>query len=129
MSADSPVAIRSAISWFEIPVTDFDRAVRFYEAIFETTLQAHAFGTGRGAVFPYERPGGGCLDEGSASKPGTSGIVIYLDATDRLDRTLDLAARSGGRVELPRTELPNEMGYIAHFLDSEGNRIGLHSIT
>ena len=118
----------SAITWFEIPVTDFDRARRFYGAIFETTLREERFGPGRIAVFAYERPGiGGCLDENSESRPGTLGTIVYLDAAGRLDRTLDLVEGAGGRIASPKTALPPGMGFVAHSVDTEGNRVGLHA--
>lgn len=130
MSADSTVTTRSAIAWFEIPVKNFDRARKFYESIFETTLMERPFGAGRIAVFPYERPGvGGCLDESSVSTPSASGTVIYLDASGRLDRTLELTPKAGGSVEMPKNALPGEMGSIAQIIDSEGNRVGLHAIS
>ena len=126
---ETQTAVRSALTWFEIPTADFDRARRFYETIFETTMPEHPFGNARIAMFPYEQPGvGGCLDEGSASRPAAGGVVVYLDARGRLDRTLELVASAGGRVVAPKTQLPN-IGFVAHVIDSEGNRIGLHSIS
>lgn len=121
----------SALSWFEIPTADFDRARRFYEAILETTLIEQPFGAARIAVFPYdhETGTGGCLDEGSESKPCSNGTVIYLDVDGRLDRTLERVPAAGGRVASPKMALPPGMGYVAHIFDSEGNRVGLHAIS
>lgn len=121
-------AVRSALTWFEIPTADFDRARRFYETILETTLNEQPFGEGRVAVFPYAQPGvGGCLDDSSDSRPG-EGTVIYLDVDGRLDRTLERVADAGGRIAAPKLALPPGMGWVAHIIDSEGNRVGLHSI-
>jgi predicted enzyme related to lactoylglutathione lyase len=121
---------RSALTWFEIPTVDFERARAFYDAILETTLRTEAFGPARIALFPYERPGiGGCLDEGSASRPSQDGVVVYLDATGRLDRALELAVSAGGRIAAPKTALPPGMGHVAHIIDTEGNRVGLHAIS
>ncbi len=126
---ETQTAVRSALTWFEIPVADFDRARRFYETILETTIPEHAFQGSRIAVFPYEQGGaGGCLDAGSPSKPGDRGVVIYLDVRGRLDRTLQLVASAGGRIASPKAELPN-IGFVAQIIDSEGNRVGLHSTT
>jgi predicted enzyme related to lactoylglutathione lyase len=120
----------AAISWFEIPTADFDRARRFYGAILETDLPESRFGAARLAVFPYERPGvGGCLDEGSKSRPSADGTVVYLDVSGRLDRTLELVASAGGSVAAPKEALPPGMGFVAHIIDSEGNRVGLHAIS
>jgi len=127
--SETATAVRSALTWFEIPTADFDRARRFYETILETTLNEHAFGSARIAVFPYSEPGvGGCLDEGSHSHPSDGGVVIYLPAHGRLDRALELVETAGGRVVAPKTELPN-IGFVANIIDSEGNRVGLHSIS
>ncbi len=128
---ETPTAVRtSPITWFEIPTADFDRARRFYETILETTLSEQPFGSARVAVFPHadERAPGGCLDEGSESRPCPGGTVIYLDVTGRLDRTLDLVERAGGRVAADKMELSG-IGWVAQIFDSEGNRIGLHAIS
>jgi hypothetical protein len=127
--SDTQTAVRSALTWFEIPNADFDRARRFYETIFETSLAEHAFDGARIAIFPSAGEGvGGCLDAGSEAKPGDAGVVIYLDALGRFDRTLGLVEGAGGRIVSPKRHLP-EIGYVAQILDSEGNRIGLHSKT
>jgi predicted enzyme related to lactoylglutathione lyase len=126
--SETTIAHGSAVTWFEIPTLDFDRARRFYGEIFETTLREEAFGAARIALFPYERPGiGGCLDEGSASRPSAEGTIVYLDASGRLDRTLERAVAAGGRSAAPKVALPAGMGYVAHIIDSEGNRVGLHA--
>ena len=128
--SDTATAVRSALSWFEIPVADFDRALAFYRAIFEKPLDEQTFAGSRIAVFPYERPGvGGCLDAGSQSRPSADGAIVYLDVDGRLDRTLELVPASGGRGAMPKTALPPGMGWVAHIIDSEGNRVGLHAIT
>ncbi len=127
--SETSTNLRSALTWFEIPTIDFDRARRFYEAVLETKLNEHPFGSSRVAVFPYESPGvGGCLDANSASRPSSDGVVIYFDVDGRLDRTLELIEAAGGRVVVPKTALPG-MGSIAHIIDSEGNRVGLHAMS
>lgn len=127
---ETTTGVRSALTWFEIPTVDFDRARRFYETIFETTLNEQSVGESRVAVFPHERPGvGGCLEAASASRPSSDGAVVYLAAEGRLDRTLELVGPSGGRIAVPKTALPPGMGWYAHIIDSEGNRVGLHSIS
>ena len=120
----------SAVTWFEIPTLDFDRARTFYSAILETPLREERFGAARIAVFVHERPGvGGCLDEGSSSRPSADGTVVYLAANGRLDRTLELTIAAGGRIASPKVALPPGMGHVAHIIDSEGNRVGLHAIS
>jgi uncharacterized protein len=125
--SEPATAVRSALTWFEIPTADFERACHFYQKILEAPLNVQKFGPGRIAIFPYDEPGvGGCLDESSESRPSDGGVVIYLPAHGRLDRALELVEPAGGRVVTPKTEIPS-VGFVAHVTDSEGNRIGLHS--
>lgn len=120
-------ATRTAITWFEIPATDLQRAKRFYEAIFEAELKVMDFG-GPMAIFPYENPGiGGCIFAGGDSHPSPHGTLIYLNAEGRLDRTLELVTQAGGRVDTPKAKITDDIGYVAHIIDSEGNRVGLHA--
>jgi hypothetical protein len=121
-------ATRTAITWFEIPATDLQRARRFYETIFETQLNVADFG-GPMAIFPYESPGiGGCIFSGG-THPSPHGTLIYLNAEGRLDRTLELVTQAGGRVDTPKMKVTDEIGYVAHIIDSEGNRVGLHAMS
>jgi len=120
----------AALTWFEIPVADFDRARRFYSTILEVELPESVFAGDRIAMFPYGSPGiGGCLDEGAKRAPSAEGTVVYLDVKGRLDRTLELVPAAGGRVATPKEALPPGMGFMAHIIDSEGNRVGLHAIS
>ncbi len=129
-TATTAATPRSAVTWFEIPTADFDRARRFYETILETTLAEHPFDKARIAVFPHEGTGvGGCLDESSASSPSTGGTVVYLDVDGRLDATLARVESAGGLILAPKTALPPGMGSVAHIADSEGNRVGLHALS
>jgi predicted enzyme related to lactoylglutathione lyase len=119
---------KTALTWFEIPTVDFERARRFYETIFEAPLKVVEDIQGRVAVFPHERPGvGGALEEGG--KPSSHGTLIYLNADGHFDRTLALVESAGGRIETPKTPLPPGMGWIARIVDTEGNRVGLHTIS
>ena len=131
MSDTATASSTSAISWFEIPTNDFDRARRFYETILEKTLREEPFGKARVALFPYEQPGvGGCLDEGSPSKPSSTGTVVFIAVADgQLDATLARVATAGGSIAVPKTALPPGMGSYAHIIDSEGNRVGLHAMS
>lgn len=126
--SETTTTARSAITWFEIPTADFGRACRFYETILETSLRTEQFGPQRIAVFPYQQPGmGGGLTEKSDWQPGAGGTVVYLDVDGRLDRTLERVEGAGGRLAVPKVELPHGIGWVAHIIDSEGNRIGLHA--
>ena len=115
--------------WFEIPAADFDRAVGFYEKVFETKLLRETMAGSELAVFPYNQPGtSGCVIRGEGYKPGREGCVVYIHSDTDLDQPLARAAKAGGKVATPKTALPDGMGFYAHFVDSEGNRVGLHSM-
>jgi hypothetical protein len=117
------------INWFEIPATDLNRAAAFYEQILALTLNRSDMGPQSLAVFPYDHDHatGGTLIAGPGFKPSTDGAVVYLHAAESLDTVLARILPAGGKILLPRTELPPGMGAYAHFLDTEGNRVGLHA--
>ena len=123
-------AHRNALKWFEIPVADMDRAQRFYETVVDAPLRREAMGPATTlAVFPYDSAGvGGCLFAAEGIRPSADGAVLYLNAGESLDAALERVRAAGGRILLPRTELPEGMGCFAHFADSEGNRVGLHAL-
>lgn len=121
-----------ALNWFEIPVADMDRAVRFYEALTRQSLKREAFG-GPGqelAVFPGDREADvrGALFKSPAMQPAAQGTLVYLNAGDALDPWLSRAESAGGRVAQPKVTLPEGMGCFAHIIDSEGNRVGIHAL-
>ena len=116
------------INWFEIPVRDLDRARRFYEATFAVELKPEVMEGMHMAIFPCDAPAtGGASLACPEGKPGDHGVVIYLHGGDDLSVPLARAVAAGATVLMPRTELSPEIGSIAMFADSEGNRIGLHS--
>ena len=121
-----------AIHWFEIPVRDLDRAQRFYETLFHRSLRREAMGPDTTlAVFPYEQGNGvgGCLYAGTnAPAPTTQGTVVYLNAEPSLNAVLARLTEAGGKLLVPRVDLPGDMGAFAHIEDSEGNRVGLHAL-
>ncbi|MDR3772892.1 MAG: VOC family protein [Terracidiphilus sp.] len=121
--------MNKTISWFEIPALDLKRASAFYEQILAVTLNHGDMGPTSLAVFPYDRDHstGGTLITGTGFKPSIEGSVLYLNAGESLDAVLARIAPAGGTIVLPRTELPPGMGAYAHFLDTEGNRVGLHA--
>jgi predicted enzyme related to lactoylglutathione lyase len=119
-----------SLSWFEIPVRDLERAEAFYRAVCDQPLRRETIGEAELAVFPKSEDGvGGCLfrhPQGPA--PTQEGTVVYLNAGPSLDAALARVEEAGGRIVLPRTELPEGMGCFAHFVDCEGNRVGLHAL-
>ena len=115
-------------TWFEIPTADFERAIRFYEAVFEVKLRRENIG-GELAVFPGdENAVNGALVHQEGYAPSLTGAAIYLNAGNDLAPLLARAVAQGGKALLPKTALPPGMGHFAHMQDSEGNRIGLHSM-
>ncbi len=122
----------NAISWFEIPATDLTRATKFYETIFDTQLIPMDMPAIRMRMFALtdmmSGVGGAVVDSGNSYKPSaTDGPLIYLNGSPDLQIVLDKVEAAGGKVLMPKTEITPEYGYMALFLDSEGNRIGLHS--
>jgi uncharacterized protein len=118
---------QSAINWFEIPVTNMDRAVRFYNSILGIQLEKMEVMGATSAFFPYETEGvGGSLTMGDGYVPSQTGAVIYLNGGQNLSTVLDRVEAAGGQIMLPKTSI-GENGYIAFFIDTEGNKIGLHS--
>ena len=122
--------MQNAITWFEIPVANLDRAQRFYETVLGRALRREDFGGEPLVVFPYEQPApGGCLQPGAggSAAPG-SGIRIYLECGPSIDAVLGRIEAAGGQLTVPKTELPRGLGFIAHLRDTEGNEVGLHAL-
>jgi uncharacterized protein len=125
--------MKHAISWFEIPATDIERAQNFYEAIFLIKMQNMDFPGVKMRAFPLDNPmdgvGGTIIDTGGFHKPSeTDGPLIYLDANPDLQLVLDRVEAAGGKVLIPKREISPEYGYMGMFLDTEGNRIALHCV-
>ena len=112
------------VNWLEIPVTDMQRAIQFYEAVFEHPLRRETLGDEELAVFTHVD--GGALVRGDQYRSSAFyGPVPYLNAP-QLDDMLARVAYAGGRTGRGPVQLPDNMGRYAHITDSEGNRIGLH---
>jgi hypothetical protein len=125
--------MNNAISWFEIPATDLARATKFYETIFSTTLIAMDMPNIRMRLFPIEDMqngiGGAVVDSGGFHKPSpTDGPLIYLNANPDVQNILSKVDAAGGKIVVPKTEISDAFGFMAIIIDTEGNRIGLHSI-
>jgi predicted enzyme related to lactoylglutathione lyase len=118
-----------AIHWFEIPVHDIARAQSFYETLLGVSLRREQMGPQTMAIFPYGDGGiGGALLLGeNAPAPGAQGVLVYLNAEPSIDAVLARVQDAGGRILSPKLELPGDIGFIAQVVDTEGNRIGLHT--
>ena len=79
------------------------------------------------AMFPAEDGVGGALLHGEGYNPSTEGTILYLNGGDNLSTVLDKVEGAGGKIAMPKTDI-GENGFVAYFIDSEGNRVGLHSM-
>lgn len=124
--------MQHAISWFEIPVTDIDRAQQFYETIFNFTMIPLDLPNIKMRMFPVDNSvavGGALCDSGGFHKvSSTDGPLVYLNGNPDLQIILNSIEAAGGKITLPKTEISPEYGFMAVFIDTEGNRIALHSI-
>ena len=122
----------NAISWFEIPATDLDRAQKFYEAIFGIEMIPLEMPQLKMRMFPLEgvMGVGGAINkaEGFYKPSATDGPLIYLNANPDVQIVLDKIEAAGGKVLVQKTLISPEYGHMAVFIDSEGNRIALHSV-
>lgn len=120
-----------AIHWFEIPTDNLDRAQAFYEAVLQRPMRREAMGPSQGAVFAYDPTqngvGGALMMGPTAPARSSGGTLVYLDASPALDTTLQRVVQAGGIIALPTQALPEGMGFFAHIVDLDGNRVGLHA--
>lgn len=119
----------NAVNWFDLPATDLARAVKFYNTIFDIEMHQMQVMNGHSAFFPMQPGGvGGAITQGEGYQPSASdGALVYLNGGDDLSLVLSRVEGAGGQIMLPKTSI-GENGYIALFIDSEGNRVGLHSM-
>ncbi len=126
------MTFKHAISWFEIPATDLARAQKFYETIFEMSMIPMDLPEIKMRMFPLEDMmgvgGALCVSNGFHKPSATDGPLIYLNANPDVQIVLDKVEAAGGSILVPKTEITPEYGFMAVLLDTEGNRIGLHSI-
>lgn len=121
--------MKNAINWFEIPVTDFARAKKFYEAILAAEIMEMPFSGGMYGMLPAdmnEGVGGG-LAMGEGFEPSDKGTIVYLNGGDDLSVPLSRVEPAGGKIIIPKTSI-GENGFMAHFIDTEGNRVAFHSM-
>jgi predicted enzyme related to lactoylglutathione lyase len=123
------------LGWFEIPVKDMDRAIKFYETVFGIKMQRHKMDNLDMAWFPWKEgvpgaPGSLVYNEEFYIPSEKNGVLIYLTTpSGNLDQDLEKVEKAAGQVIIPRKQISEEYGYMAVILDSEGNRIALHSRT
>ncbi len=124
---------RSNFSWFEIPAADLARAQKFYETIFGISMIPLDTPNIQMRMFPLDdmmtQVGGAVVSSGGFHVPSsTDGPLIYLNANPNVQNVLDKVEAAGGKITVPKTQISPEYGYMAVFIDTEGNRIALHSV-
>jgi uncharacterized protein len=121
--------MKNAINWFEIPAIDFDRAKNFYETVLSINIFEMPFPHGRYGMFPSDMQSGavgGGLMQSEGFLPSLNGTVVYLNGGEDLSVPLSKIENAGGKIIMQKTSIgPN--GFMAQFVDTEGNRVALHS--
>ncbi len=115
------------VNWFEIPVNDLAKAKTFYEKVLGVELTESEMGPNKMAWFPMEMGAtgsAGTLIKGDGYKPSHDGSLVYINV-DKIDPTLEAINNAGGKMLMPRMDI-GQHGFIAHFEDTEGNRVALH---
>jgi predicted enzyme related to lactoylglutathione lyase len=126
--------LQNALNWFEIPVTDFNRAKKFYETIFDFQMPESQMGPARMGFLLYDfqsrKVGGAIVHQQGFHVPSQTGSLIYLNCNPDLQTVLDKVENAGGKVrqqKMPVSREQPELGHWALIHDTEGNRIALHS--
>jgi len=120
---------KAAIVWFEIPVENMDRAKKFYETVFDFSIKLVDFGGLQMGWFPEigdAHGANGTLIKQESYIPSKEGTLIYFQSNDIVTE-LNRVEAAGGKIYQPKTQISPEHGYMGVFIDSEGNRIALHS--
>jgi predicted enzyme related to lactoylglutathione lyase len=122
----------NALNWFEIPVTDTARSKKFYETIFGVKMDTQEMMGMEMTFFPADMNASngkvsGSLVKGPMHQPGTSGAIVYLNANPAIQTVIDKIEKAGGKLLMPKTKISDDIGYMAFFTDTEGNRMALHA--
>lgn len=121
----------TTLNWFEIPAADFKRATAFYAKVLDVQISIDPSPTMQYAYLPSdpEKGGyGGAIASGENFVPAMTGTTVYLDGGNDLSIPLGRVESAGGKVILPKTAIGENRGFIALFIDTEGNKVGFHSI-
>lgn len=121
----------NVINWFENPTKDFDRACKFYEEVLKGTVQQMDGENGMQMGFlPGSTQGevGGAVVKGEGYEPSKTGSLVYLNGGEDLSTPLARVETAGGQLTMPKTAI-GENGFIARFIDTEGNNVALHSMS
>lgn len=117
------------LNWYEIPASDFQRAVKFYETLLGVKVNSQEMNGMKVGYLPQDEGAvGGAIMTGPGQVPSGTGVTIYFKGGDDLAVPLSRVVAAGGKILLPKTLVAKHIGHIALFHDSEGNRMGLHSM-
>ncbi len=122
--------MKNAINWFEISVKDYERAKKFYSEVLGEEIKDHHMDNMKYGIFPYDMEShkvGGAIMQMEGTNPSRHGSTVYLNGGDNLNTYLERVAAAGGEVIMPKTDI-QENGFIAQFIDTEGNRVAFHSM-
>lgn len=125
--------MKNAINWFEIPVTNYERAKKFYATILDLEITDNHMPEKNMeyGLFPYDMENGGiggAIVAMEEMKPSVDGSTVYLNGGKDLNIALNKVEAAGGKIFMPKMDI-NENGFIAQFIDTEGNRVALHSMS
>lgn len=119
--------MKSIVTWFEIPALDFDRCVNFYETILSVEMHKADFAGKKHAFFPHEgEKVGGAIVQEEYLTPGDKGPLVFLNGGNDLNEALSKVESAGGKIAMPKTLISQDIGYMAMFYDTEGNRFALY---
>lgn len=123
-------ATTNSLNWFDIPVADMSRAKHFYQVIFSIHMDETEMMGMQMAFFPNANGNGkasGTLVRSENHKPSMDGTLVYLNANPAMDSVLEKIESAGGTIVMQKTQITPEIGYMAFFTDTEGNKVALHS--
>jgi uncharacterized protein len=125
--------LANALNWFEIPVSDFERAKKFYETIFDYQMPENMMGNVRMGFFLYDFQNGkvgGAICKSDMHTPSEEGSLIYLNCQPDLQLVLDRVENAGGKTVQQKTKISDtqNLGFWALVIDTEGNKVALHSM-
>lgn len=123
-------ATTNALNWFEIATNDLARAQKFYEEVFRIKMEPMDLDQLQMRMFPGEGANGkvgGAIVKSGMHKPSKEGTLVYLNANPDLADALGRVEKAGGKVLMPKTHISDDIGYMAFFMDTEGNAVAMHS--
>lgn len=121
--------MENLISMFEIPASDFKRAISFYKAILNIDIEEIDMDGIRMGLFPNDGKNvSGAIIKGTDYKSSSDGVVIYLNGGNDLQVVLNNVEANNGKVIVSKTQISPEMGFYGIFIDTEGNKLGVYSV-